>query len=200
VLVLASASPRRADALRKLGLEFVQRPSALAEAIPAGSNPAEGALRLARSKAEVVAADVAQGWVLGCDTVVWHRGRELPKPASAEDALATLQALQGEAHEVYTALCVLRMPGRVAHEHVERARVRFASIPKAALEAYVATGEPLGKAGAYAVQGIAAAYIEEVVGRVDAVIGLPVRPLVLLLAKAGYPLPGHLALAPGGSL
>ena len=195
MLVLASASPRRAETLRTLGLAFTQRPVDLVEAIPPGGSPADGALRLARSKAEAAAAEVAEGWVLGCDTVVWHDGHELPKPATAKEAFATLQELNGARHEVYTGLCVVRQPGAAAFTHVERSEVQFARVPEAVLEAYVATGEPLGKAGAYAVQGAGAAFIEQVRGRVDNVIGLPVRPLVLLLAKAGYPLPPHLRTA-----
>lgn len=197
MLVLASASPRRADTLRRLGLAFEQRPADLDEALPQGMAPADAALNLARAKARAVARSVGEGWVLGCDTLVWHQGREVPKPASAEEALRSLERLQGDAHEVFTGLCVLRLPGGEAYEHVERTEVRFAALDRATMEAYVATGEPLGKAGGYAVQGIAAAYIEEVRGRVDNVVGLPVRPLVSLLARARYPLPPHLRLGPG---
>lgn len=193
-LVLASASPRRAELLRRLGLEVVVKPAYLQEGIPPGLGGSRGAAHLARAKAEAIAADVREGWVLGADTVVWHAGHEVPKPASAKEALDALRALQGVTHEVFTGLCVVRMPGGKASQRVERSEVRFARLDDATLEAYVATGEPLGKAGGYAVQGIAAAYIEDVRGSVDNVIGLPLRATVQLLAEAGYPLPPHLWL------
>lgn len=198
MLVLASASPRRAELLRKLGLEVVVKPAHLQEGIPPGMGGAQGAAQLAREKAEAVAADVAEGWVLGADTVVWHAGREVPKAASAKESLEGLRLLQGATHEVFTGLCVVRMPGGKAWQRVERSEVRFARLDDATLEAYVATGEPLGKAGGYAVQGIAAAYIEDVRGSVDNVIGLPLRATVQLLAEAGYPLPAHLRLGKPG--
>lgn len=192
MLVLASASPRRADTLRHLGLEFEQREAGLVEEIAPGLMPSEAARLLAREKALAVAADVAEGWVLGADTMVVRDNLVVGKPRDAKHALAILEHLQGGTHDVYTGLCVVRQPGAKAFEHVERTEVRFAKLDRALLDAYVATGEPLGKAGAYAIQGIAAAYIEDVRGPVDNVVGLPVRATVRLLAKAGYPLPPHL--------
>jgi septum formation protein len=192
VLVLASASPRRAETLRRLGLAFHHVAPQVEEAVEPGLAPAEVARLLARAKAEAVAADVAEGWVLGADTIVWCEGEPLGKPASAKEALATLLKLNGRAHDVYTGVCVARRPDGKLFEHVERTTVRFARVPEPTLEAYVETGEPLGKAGAYAVQGIAAAFIEEVRGSVDNVVGLPIRPTVQLLARAGFPLPAHL--------
>lgn len=192
MLVLASASPRRAETLRKLGLEFTQCAPDVDEALPPELGPMEGARLLARAKADEVAGSVAEGWVLGADTIVYHDGEALGKPTDAKHALAMLLRLQGSAHEVFTGVCVVRQPGGKHWEHVERTTVRFAKVPAATLEAYVATGEPLGKAGAYAVQGIAAAFIEEVRGPVDNVVGLPVRTTLRLLGQAGYPLPPHL--------
>lgn len=196
MLVLASASPRRAELLRRIGLEVAVKPADLKEGIPAGLTPAQGAAQLARDKAMAVAAEVGEGWVLGADTVVWRHGREVSKPGTAKDAVEALRALQGGTHEVFTGLCVVRMPGGKAWPHVERTEVRFAPMDEAAIAAYVATGEPLGKAGGYAIQGIAAAYIEDVRGSVDNVIGLPIRATVRLLAEAGYPLPAHLRPGP----
>lgn len=192
MLILASASPRRAETLRKLQIPFEPRPVDLDEAIPEGMGGRDAALHLARAKAEAAAADVREGWVLGADTVVWHREAALGKPADAADALRILARLQGDRHEVFTGLCVVRQPGARRFEHVERSEVRMAHLDREAIEAYVATGEPMGKAGAYAVQGIAAAFVEEVRGPVDNVVGLPVRATVQLLARAGYPLPAHL--------
>lgn len=195
MLVLASASPRRAELLRRLGIPFRQRPAAIDEIPPPGLAPGEAVLHLARAKAEAAAAELPEGWVLAADTLVFHKGEPLGKPSHAEEAIATLERLQGSVHEVYTGVCVVRQPGAKVWQHVERSEVRFAPMGKAQLEAYVATGEPLGKAGGYAVQGIAAAYIEDVRGSVDNVVGLPLRPTVLLLAKAGFPLPPHLRVS-----
>jgi len=197
VLVLASSSPRRAALLASLGLAFTQQPSGRPEETTPGP-PAEVARRLARGKAEAVAAFLPEGWVLGADTLVWHRGEALGQPRDAAEALAMLERLQGSEHDVVTGLCVTRAPRGPAWEDAVRTRVRFAPIPRAALEAYVATGEPLGKAGAYAIQGIAAAYIASIDGPWDNVVGLPLRATLALLARAGYPLPAHLAGVPGG--
>jgi septum formation protein len=194
VLVLASASPRRADLLRKLQLPFRQQPMDLDETLPPGLGPDEAAMLLAHAKADAAAATLPEGWVLGADTIVWLDGHAQGKPAHADEALAMLQRLQGRTHEVVTGVCVVRLPGGKAWQGSERTEVRFAALPDKLLEAYVATGEPLGKAGAYAIQGIAAAYLEGVRGPVDNVIGLPLRRTVELLEASGYPLPEHLRL------
>lgn len=196
--MLASASARRADLLRKLGIPFTQRPAGVEEDVPEGLAPAEVVAQLARDKAEAAAASVPEGWILGADTLVFHDGEPMGKPSDAQDAVRILRRLQGQTHEVFTGLCVLRQPGSKAWQHVERSEVRFAPMNDALIEAYVRTGEPLGKAGAYAVQGIAAAYILDVRGSVDNVIGLPLRPTVQLLAKAGFALPEHLRVGPEG--
>jgi septum formation protein len=194
VLVLASASPRRADTLRRLGLPFEQRPTHVDETVLAGVRAQEAVAGLARRKAEAAAQQVRDGWVVGADTLIEHRVKLLGKPRDAADALAMLTRLQGSKHDVLTALCVLRQPGLRRFEHVERSTVQFGPLSRATLEAYVATGEPLGKAGSYAVQGIAAAYITRIDGSVDNVVGLPIRPLLRLLREAGYALPAHLVL------
>lgn len=194
MLILASASPRRADTLRRLGLPFEQRPTTVDETLVAGTKARDAVAGLARRKAEAAAQQVRDGWVVGADTLIEHRDKLLGKPRDAADALAMLTRLQGSKHDVLTAVCVLRQPGLRRSEHVERSTVQFAPLGRGTLEAYVATGEPLGKAGAYAVQGIASAYILRIEGSVDNVVGLPVRPLLRLLRDAGYPLPAHLVL------
>lgn len=192
MLVLASASPRRAELLRRLRLEFEVRPAGAEEPPAPGAQAPKAALTLARAKAEAVARPMPEGWVLAADTLLEHHRRVLGKPKDAADALTMLEQLQGSEHEVYTALCVARQPGMHLFQHVERSVVHLARLDRATLEAYVATGEPLGKAGAYAVQGIAAAYVTRIEGSVDNVVGLPVRPMLQLLAASGYPLPPHL--------
>lgn len=196
MLVLASASPRRADMLRKLGLDFTQVATGLDEAMPLGTAPRDVVAQLAREKAEAAASAIREGWVLGADTLVFHAGEAIGKPAHAQDAARILERLQGQTHEVFTGLCVLQQPGGKVWQHVERSEVRLAPMSADLVRAYVATGEPLGKAGAYAVQGIAAAYVLDVRGPVDNVIGLPVRATLQLLARAGAPLPPHLRIGP----
>lgn len=194
-LVLASGSPRRADTLKRLGLPFEQRPTTLDETLAAGVKAQDAVAGLARRKAEAAAMQLPEGWVVGADTLIEHRDKLLGKPRDHADALAMLTRLQGSKHDVLTALCVLRQPGLRRFEHVERSVVQFGPLARSTIEAYVATGEPMGKAGSYAVQGIAAAYITRIDGSVDNVVGLPIRPLLRLLREAGYPLPAHLAIA-----
>lgn len=187
-LILASASPRRAELLRRAGLAFEARPADVDES-HAGL-PREATLAAARRKAE--AARAVDAWTLGADTEVVVDGEALGKPADAAAARAMLARLSGRAHAVVTGVCVIAPDGR-AYEDAATTRVRFARLPPAAIEAYVASGEPLGKAGAYAIQGAAEAFVERIEGSWSNVVGLPLATAVALLARAGYPLPAHLA-------
>ncbi|MCA1813545.1 MAG: Maf family protein, partial [Halobacteriales archaeon] len=146
MLILASASPRRADTLKRLGLPFEQKPTTVDETLPSGTKAQDAVAGLARRKAEAAAMKMPDGWVIGADTLIEHRDKLLGKPRDAADALSMLTRLQGSKHDVLTAICVLRQPGLRKFEHVERSTVQFAPLSRATLEAYVATGEPLGKA------------------------------------------------------
>jgi septum formation protein len=175
-LVLASGSPRRAEILRAVGWEF----EAVAADIDETRFPSEEAVsyveRLARAKAETVAGKLRESLVLGADTVVLINKEILGQPRDDEDARRMLRLLSGRWHEVLTGVALVRSGAtpRALVEH-ETTRVRFAEMSAAEIEWYVSTGEPMGKAGAYGIQGGAALFIEEIQGDYFNVVGLPVR-------------------------
>jgi septum formation protein len=179
VLVLASASPRRAAILAGLGLSFRVEVSGVGEELRADEGAAEAAERLAREKAVAVAARERVP-VLAADTVVSVEGAILGKPESPADAARMLRILGGRTHDVITGVCVAA--SGVLRSGVESTRVAFAPLTDAQIEWYVETGEPLDKAGAYHVDGLGASFIEGVAGSPSNVAGLPVR-LVLRLAR-----------------
>jgi septum formation protein len=186
-LVLASRSPRRKELLEQLGVALDVRPADTDESVHPGEAPREYVLRVAREKARAVAGDV----VLAADTAVVLGGDVLGKPADADDARRMLRALSGTAHEVLTAVCVRRAQAALTVEHdvVVSTRVRFARLSPAEIAWYVATGEPLDKAGAYAIQGSGGAFVLSVEGSVSNVVGLPLAETADLLRRAGFPLP-----------
>ena len=182
-LILASASPRRAEILRAAGWPFVARPADIDETRQADEAAIAYVERLAREKASAVARQLSSGLVLGADTVVLLDAEILGKPADADDAGRMLRALSGRWHEVVTGVALVRADNgqhSVAHE---RTRVRFAALSDAEIDWHAATGEPLDKAGAYAIQGRAALFIEEIQGDYWNVVGLPLRLLYRLLKK-----------------
>ncbi len=184
-LVLASQSPRRRELLQQLGLAVDVRPAHADEAVHPGEPPREYVLRVARDKARAVAGDV----VLAADTAVVLRGEVLGKPRDAADARRMLSALSGTAHEVLTGVCVRRTAVRIETAAVVSSTVRFAKLSPSQIEWYVGTGEPLDKAGAYAVQGAGGAFVLGVEGSVSNVVGLPLAETADLLRRAGFPLP-----------
>lgn len=172
-LILASESPRRRELLATLGLPFEVRPSGIPEEFPPG-DPREGVTALALAKARAVARTVAAGVVLGADTAVVLEGTIFGKPEDAGDARRMLRALRGRRHEVITGLGLVEAPsGRVETATVVTG-VRMASYDDATIEAYLATGEPFDKAGAYAIQGWGGRLVEAVEGCYTNVVGLPV--------------------------
>ncbi len=186
-LVLASQSPRRRELLEQLGLPLVVRPANTDEAVRPGEAPRDYVLRVAREKARAVEGAI----VLAADTAVVLRGEVLGKPAGAEDARRMLRALSGTVHEVLTGVCVRRATEALAIEldAVVSTEVRFAALSPAAVDWYVGTGEPLDKAGAYAIQGAGGAFVVRVDGSVSNVVGLPLAETADLLRRAGLPLP-----------
>ena len=184
-LVLASASPRRAQLLRELGVPFRVKVSHVDEALRPGEDGAATVERLAREKASTVARGETLP-VLGADTEVVCDGRILGKPKDAEDARAMLRGLAGREHEVVTGLCLAR--GASLHSAVERTSVRFAAMSPQELSWYAATGEPLDKAGAYNVYGLGGLFVESLSGSPSNVAGLPVRLLLRLVREAGVDL------------
>jgi septum formation protein len=175
-LVLASKSPRRAEILQAVGWEF----EAIAADVDETRYDSEDAVsyvrRLAQTKAETVAGQLRAGLVLGADTVVVIGEEILGQPRDAEDAGRMLRMLSGRWHAVLTGVALVRcgQPPYALVEH-ETTRVRFSEMSLAEIDWYVSTGEPKGKAGAYAIQGKAALFIEEIQGDYFNVVGLPVR-------------------------
>lgn len=178
MLVLASHSPRRREILAAAGIPFVARPVAVDETPLEDETAADHVLRLARKKA--LAAPCSPGEViLGADTVVAVDGEIFGKPASAADAARMLRRLSGRTHEVLTGVC-LRDAEREAAE-VAITKVRFSALGEAEIDGYVASGEPMDKAGAYAIQGLASKYVEGIEGCYFNVVGLPVALVYRLL-------------------
>ena len=181
--ILASASPRRRDLLRAAGLEFQTRRSSHEPPPRPGEPPAGYARRAARAKALSVAVSSPSGaLVLGADTIVVVGNRILGKPAGAADAARMLRQLSGRVHRVVTGVCLVRAPRLVVALRHETTRVRFAKLSAAEIRAYVESGEPLGKAGAYAIQGRASNFVRGIEGCYFNVVGLPV-PLVYEMLK-----------------
>jgi septum formation protein len=192
-LILASASPRRLALLNQIGVEPDHLiPAHIDEAPKKGELPRRLAMRLAEEKAATaqhkarVAGYGENALVLGADTVVAVGRRILPKAEMMEEASAALRLLSGRSHRVYTGLCLLTPSGQ-AHKRLIDTRVRFKRISQRELEAYLASAEWRGKAGGYAIQGIAGAFVVKLTGSYPAVMGLPLYETVSLLTGEGYP-------------
>ena len=185
-LVLASASPRRRGFLHQLGYPFEVVTPATEEKARSGEGATDYVLRNAAEKSADVAGRVAAGAVvIAADTVVVLRGRIMEKPQSAEDAAEMLRALSGQVHQVITGVC-MRGPGRngrpAVHSFAVSTDVEFTRLSEAEIAAYIASGEPMDKAGAYAIQGRAAYMIRQIRGSYTNVVGLPLTELVEILA------------------
>jgi septum formation protein len=180
-LLLASASPRRRELLEQLGVAFAVQPADVDETPRPGERPGQLVLRLAHAKAEAARKFAAPGqWVLGADTVVALDDDILGKPADPESATDMLARLSGRSHSVYSGIALTRA-GFDTRSLSVKSRVWMRPIDAAELEAYVATGEPLGKAGGYAIQGRAAAFVRCLAGSYSNVVGLPLYELDALL-------------------
>lgn len=192
-LVLASASPRRLDLLRQIGLTpFAVDPADLDETPLPQELPPQHAVRLAGEKAACVAARHPGSWILAADTVVACGRRILPKADSETQARQCLDLLSGRRHRVYGGV-VLLVPtvdgGHKRSERLVRTDVTFKRLSKAETESYIASGEWQGKAGGYAIQGRAAALIRWIGGSYSNVVGLPLHEVAGLLSGHGFPLP-----------
>jgi septum formation protein len=184
-IVLASGSPRRKQLLEMLRIPFRVVPPDVDEHVLSGEKPDAYVTRLSRAKAEAVVSRAPGDVILAADTTVVLDGKIFEKPTSPADAVRMLQELQGRTHEVLTAVAVAQ-DGRL-EQALDVSRVTFRPVERATLEAYVATGEPLDKAGAYAIQGLGAPLIERVEGDFFGVMGLPLRLALDLLARFGRP-------------
>ncbi|MGE0626514.1 MAG: Maf-like protein [Hyphomicrobiaceae bacterium] len=193
-LVLASASPRRLTLLAQAGVEpDALRPASIDETPRKGEMPRTLASRLARAKAEAARdqiandKDVADAYILAADTVVAVGRRVLIKPRLVEEAVASLQLLSGRAHRVLTAVCLISPDDRVRMKVVET-RVRFKRLTADEIEAYIASREWRGKAGGYAIQGLAGCFAQKIVGSYTSIVGLPLTEVVTMLTAEGFPL------------
>ncbi len=206
-MILASGSPRRLQLCRRIGLEPIVRVSDIPEEQRPQETPEEYACRLAGDKARAVVDsleddDSLPGWVLSADTIVVHRQEVLEKPADAADAKVMLRRLSGERHEVITAFCwVWRAPGEDAAQRVEAIRSVTSSVWLRALSDqtianYVATGEPMDKAGSYGIQDVGGVLVRKNEGSYFAIVGLPVCEVMETLDDLGglgsYPFAGGL--------
>lgn len=186
-LVLASTSPRRYQILSLLNLPFLMVSPEGSEEAADGRAPAEEALFQARRKAVSVAAQFSGAVLIGSDTLISLDGAKIGKPKDADDARDILRRMRGRVHEVVTAVAMVQ--GKRTVETVETARVRMREFSDPELEAYLATGDSLDKAGAYSVQGLGRSLIAGLDGDYLAVMGLPLRAVVTGLRELGCPVP-----------
>ena len=189
-LILASASPRRSELLRNAGISFIVEPAHIAEEPFPGELPLQYAQRLARDKARAIFASHPDNVVLGADTVVVVDELLLEKPRDTEDAARMLRLLSGRAHQVMTGVCLVGKD--YEQTEAEITEVRFSTLSEREIASYVQSGEPMDKAGAYAIQGMASRWVERIDGCYFNVVGLPVprlyRMLQTLAEKTGIQL------------
>jgi septum formation protein len=183
-LILASASPRREELLRRLGVSFSVVPSALPEEPPLGT-PEEAARTLALAKARAVARRFSSEIVLGADTVVALGGVTFGKPVDSDDARRMLRMLMGRTHEVITGVALVEAPARRETAATVVTRVEMAEYGEEEIDAYLQTGEPYDKAGAYAIQGLGGRLVARVDGCYTNVVGLPLETTRRLLEAWG---------------
>jgi nucleoside triphosphate pyrophosphatase len=193
-LVLASASPRRKQLLRQIGIPFRPFTSRVKEH-PLSRDPLMNARLLAEAKAGAVVARCRGSWILGADTIVVLDRALLGKPADEGDAFTMLRQLSGREHRVITGFCLVAPDSKTCHSEAVVTRVTFKVLSKKEILGYVATGEPFGKAGSYGIQGIGAFLVKGIRGSYTNVVGLPLCALVNALLATGalkeFPLPSR---------
>ncbi len=183
--VLASSSPRRRELLASIGVEFDVVPSHIPEERQAGEAPEEYVARLSREKAHAIAEQHPSRWVIAADTTVLLGDQLLEKPLDEHDAARMLSLIAGRTHTVYTGVTVQNVDRKYHDTRVAESEVRMLPLPPEDVEWYVRTGEPMDKAGAYAVLGIGAMFIDSIHGSYTNVVGLPLAMLFQMLRKAG---------------
>jgi len=190
ILILASSSPRRAEVLRNAGFVFEIRPADVDETRRPHEAAEDYVRRVAQAKARAIAeparADRERAIVIAADTIVLAEGQILGKPRDAEDARCMLRLFSGKTHEVLTALSVIDVPAAKEALHVEKTRVEFLKMSEEEIETYIQTGEPLDKAGAYGIQGIAGRFATRIEGCYFNVLGLPLSRLWTTLQSLGW--------------
>ncbi len=188
-LILGSASPRRKELVAMLGLPFTIKKPDIDETQQEGEAPAEFAKRLSREKAAVIATNDEDGFVISADTIVVHHGQVLGKPRDEDDARYMLQRLRGESHRVLTAVSIQNSATGKVITDICDSKVTLRQMSDEEINAYVATGDPLDKAAAYAIQNVQFAPVEQVVGCPANVMGLPMCHVVRSLRRHGVDLP-----------
>ncbi|HUP59276.1 MAG TPA: Maf family protein [Thermoanaerobaculia bacterium] len=183
--ILASASPRRRELLASIGIEFDVLPSHIAEVRGEGEAPEEYVARLSREKALWLASEHPTRWVIAADTTVLLGDQLLEKPIDAADAARMLATIAGRTHVVYTGVTLQNLEREHHETRVAESEVRMLPLSEREIEWYVRTGEPLDKAGAYAVQGVGAMFIDSIHGSYTNVVGLPLATLFQMLRRAG---------------
>ncbi|WP_223787717.1 Maf family protein [Marinicella meishanensis] len=187
-LTLASASPRRAELLQQLGWQLDILPVDIDEAAHDGEDPAAYCLRMATEKSQAAQTQIQTPWpIITADTTVVFDGEILGKPKTREDALLTLFKLSGQTHQVYSAVAVTYAGQNVSV--LSENQVTMATIEEADIKAYIASGEPMDKAGAYGIQGLAAMWIKHISGSYSSIMGLPLYETSSLLAQLGVNAP-----------
>jgi septum formation protein len=181
--ILASASPRRRALLRQIGLSFRVIPSRVEEVNRSAMEPRRHALHWATVKAEEVAHRYPDEWVLGADTIVVLEGTVLGKPADDPAAARMLSRLSGRGHEVITGLCLVSERAAVQEQLAVETKVFMKRFTPAEIQGYIATGEPMDKAGAYGIQGVGGCLVERIEGSYSNVVGLPICETVGLLRR-----------------
>ncbi|AGT32956.1 septum formation protein Maf [Geobacillus genomosp. 3] len=184
--VLASRSPRRKQLLEMTGWPFDVQESQADETIAPGTPPEEAVQMLARRKVEAVVPCASDAYVLGADTIVVHDGRLLGKPRTAGEAFETLRLLSGRTHDVWTGVAIATPHGETV-SFAEKTAVTFWPLSDEEIETYIATGEPMDKAGAYGIQGRAALFVKRIEGDYFTVVGLPLSRTVRELRRLGWP-------------
>lgn len=186
-IVLASGSPRRKQLLEMLGMDFTVHPASGEEILPPGAGPEETVCLLSAQKAGAVAALYPpETVIIAADTIVWHQGAVLGKPRDAQDAARMLAGLSGCTHQVFTGVTVRK--GEQVLTAAEMTQVRFRKLSGPEIDAYIATGEPMDKAGAYGAQGLASLFVTGIDGDFFNVMGLPVCRLGKMLKEVGVEL------------
>lgn len=185
--ILASASPRRLELLRQIGLDPLVVPAQVEE-ICEGLKPEELVRENAQLKAKAVAKDHPEGLIIGADTLVYQDGRIFAKPKDPQEARLILNLLSGNAHSVYTGLALLDAASGCLVSGWRRTEVIFAPLDSAQIEAYIQSGEPFDKAGGYGIQGKGGLFVEKIQGDYGTVVGLSFPLLNELMNKLGFPL------------
>ena len=187
-LVLASRSPRRSELLQSLGLDFEVSPSKVEETTDPKQSPEQNAVKIARDKARWVAGKNPDSYVLGADTMVVLDREIIGQPVDEEDAYRILSKLAGKQHRVITGVALIT-PEAEEYETAVVSTVSIKSVPENEIRSYIATGEPLDKAGAYAIQGKGSFLVSSWEGSWSNIVGLPLEALTGLFQQAGFPVP-----------